>query len=131
MWCLRVNNRCEVPGVWFLNCSLTFVFSCFTTEILDGFDIQRTSGFADTQRRYCHLTRSIIEYYVANFSSLAETCRVCPTYGEFKRKCRELEKTTVSQIFALQLMQVARQYLPLHESYSAGSFNAIVECKII
>ncbi|KAF8646988.1 hypothetical protein HU200_065502 [Digitaria exilis] len=79
--------------------------ACFTTEILDGFDVQRTSGFADTQRRYCHLTRSIIECYDANVSTLAETRRVCPTYDEFKRKC-ELEKTTVSQIFALQLMQV-------------------------
>ncbi|CAL4945570.1 unnamed protein product [Urochloa decumbens] len=80
--------------------------ACFTTEILDGFDVQRTSGVADTQKRYGHLTRSIIEYYDANFSILAEPSHVCPTYDEFKRKCCELEKKTVSQIFALQLMQV-------------------------
>ncbi|XP_039850711.1 crossover junction endonuclease MUS81-like isoform X3 [Panicum virgatum] len=80
--------------------------ACFTTEILDGFDVQRTSGFADTQRRYCYLTLSIIKYYDANFSIYAKTSRVCPTYDEFKRKCCDLEKTTVSEIFALQLMQV-------------------------
>ncbi|KAG2594359.1 crossover junction endonuclease MUS81-like isoform X2 [Panicum virgatum] len=80
--------------------------ACFTTEILDGFDVQRTSGFADTQRRYGHLTRSIIEYYDTNFPTYAKTSRVCPTYDEFKRKCCDLEKTTVSDIFALQLMQV-------------------------
>ncbi|PUZ53015.1 hypothetical protein GQ55_5G020400 [Panicum hallii var. hallii] len=80
--------------------------ACFTTEILDGFDVQRTSGFADTQRRYGHLTRSIIKYYDINFSTYAKTSHVCPTYDEFKRKCCDLEKTTVSEIFALQLMQV-------------------------
>ncbi|TVU36880.1 hypothetical protein EJB05_18833 [Eragrostis curvula] len=47
---------------------------CFTTEILDGFDIQRTSGYADTER----------------------LCKVS----------KDPEKLTVSQIFALQLMQV-------------------------
>jgi crossover junction endonuclease MUS81 len=51
-----------------------------------------------------------MEYYDANFSIHAETS-VCPTYDEFERKCRDLEKTTVSQIFALQLMQVTEQYL--------------------
>ncbi|RCV29026.1 hypothetical protein SETIT_5G450200v2 [Setaria italica] len=80
--------------------------ACFTTEILDGFDVQRTSGYADTQRRYGHLTRSIMEYYDANFSIHAKTSPVCPTYDEFERKCCDLKKTTVSQIFALQLMQV-------------------------
>ncbi|CAO2181761.1 unnamed protein product [Urochloa humidicola] len=80
--------------------------ACFTTEILDGFDVQRTSGVADTQKRYGHLTRSIIKYYDANFSTFAEPSHVCPTYDEFKRKCCELEKKTVNQIFALQLMQV-------------------------
>ncbi|KAL6616686.1 hypothetical protein ACP70R_038956 [Stipagrostis hirtigluma subsp. patula] len=80
--------------------------ACFTTEILDGFDVQRTSGYADTERRYGHLTYSIIEYYNTNFSHVASTSRICPTYDEFFGRCRDLEKTTVSQIFALQLMQV-------------------------
>ncbi|GJN16755.1 hypothetical protein PR202_gb03776 [Eleusine coracana subsp. coracana] len=79
--------------------------SCFTTEILEGFDVLRTSGYADTIKMYSNLTRSIIEYYNANFSTLAESSRVCPTYDEFERNCRCLKRKTVSQIFALQLMQ--------------------------
>nr|CAB3475417.1 unnamed protein product [Digitaria exilis] len=51
--------------------------ACFTTEIFEGFDVLRTSG-----------------------------ARICPTYNEFEGKCRSLQKKTVSQIFALQLMQV-------------------------
>ena len=109
---ILVNYQSEVLDARLFNCSLAFIFSCFTTEILDGFDVQRTSGFADTQRRYGHLTRSIIEYYDTNFSTYAKTSRVCPTYDEFKRKRCDLEKTTVSEIFALQLMQVTGQYLP-------------------
>ncbi|WVZ67444.1 hypothetical protein U9M48_016519 [Paspalum notatum var. saurae] len=80
--------------------------ACFTTELLEGFDVQRTTGYADTMRRYGYLTHSIIKYYGANFSTVAKAPRVCPTYVEFKRKCCDLEKKTVSQIFALQLMQV-------------------------
>ncbi|XP_062208067.1 crossover junction endonuclease MUS81-like isoform X2 [Phragmites australis] len=80
--------------------------ACFTTEILEGFDVHRTSGYAETERTYGHLTHSIIEYYDTNFSTLANTARVCPTYDEFEARCHDLQKTTVSQIFALQLMQV-------------------------
>ncbi|TYG84946.1 hypothetical protein ES288_A13G013100v1 [Gossypium darwinii] len=45
--------------------------ACFTTEILEGFDVQRTSGLLDTLR-----------------------------------KCQELDKMTVSDVFSIQLMQV-------------------------
>lgn len=85
---------------------LPFIFSCFTTEIHDGFDVQRTTGFADTQRRYVDLTHSIIAYCDASFSTVGKTSHVCPTYDDFKRKCYDLKKKTVSDIFALQLMQV-------------------------
>ncbi|CAL4959479.1 unnamed protein product [Urochloa decumbens] len=84
--------------------------ACFTTEILDGFDVQRTSGVADTQKRYGHLTRSIIEYYDANFSTLAEPSHVCPTYDEFKRKCCELEKKTVPQVTEEAALAVTKLY---------------------
>lgn len=93
----------------FLIALLIYFFSCFTTEILDGFDVQRTTGFADTQRRYVDLTHSIIAYYDASFSKAVETFHICPTYDEFKRKCIDLTKTTVNDIFALQLMQVIWQ----------------------
>ncbi|XP_062208058.1 crossover junction endonuclease MUS81-like isoform X2 [Phragmites australis] len=80
--------------------------ACFTTEILEGFDVLRTSGYTDTENTYGYLTLSIIEYYSTNFLNLAKSSRVCPTYEEFGGKCRGLQKKTVSQIFALQLMQV-------------------------
>ncbi|WOL11990.1 crossover junction endonuclease MUS81 isoform X1 [Canna indica] len=81
--------------------------ACFTTEILEGFDVQKTSGFADTVRKYGHLTKSIMLYYTEHFSSdSARSARVCPTYDGFVKKCKDLEKMTVSDVFALQLMQV-------------------------
>ncbi|KAJ3687939.1 hypothetical protein LUZ61_017103 [Rhynchospora tenuis] len=85
--------------------------ACFTTEILEGFDVQRTTGFADTVRKYGHLTKSIIEYYSANFSGNGNNFSrsdsgVCPSFGEFVRRCQDLEKMTVTDVFALQLMQV-------------------------
>lgn len=36
---------------------------CLTTEILEGFDVQRTSGLGDTLRKYGYLTQSITQYY--------------------------------------------------------------------
>lgn len=80
--------------------------ACFTTEILEGFDVQRTTGNSDTESTYGHLTLSIIDYYSTNFSIGANTCRVCLTYDEFVKKCCDPKKLTVSDIFALQLMQV-------------------------
>ncbi|OEL26235.1 Crossover junction endonuclease MUS81 [Dichanthelium oligosanthes] len=80
--------------------------ACFTTEIFEGFDVLRTSGYNDTKRTYGYLTLSIIDYYSTNFCSFAKSARTCPTYDEFEGKCRDLQKKTASQIFALQLMQV-------------------------
>lgn len=93
---------------------MSFIFSCFTTEILEGFDVLRTSGYTDTMRTYGYLTLSIIDYYSTNFCSFAKSACICPTYDQFERHCRGLQKKTVSQIFALQLMQVTRQYKPLY-----------------
>uniref|UniRef100_A0A453T4C1 Crossover junction endonuclease MUS81 n=1 Tax=Aegilops tauschii subsp. strangulata TaxID=200361 RepID=A0A453T4C1_AEGTS len=80
--------------------------ACFTTEVLEGFDVQRTTGYADTEKKYGHLTGSIIDYYSRNFSAGADTSRLCLTYDEFVKRCSDLEKVTMSDIFALQLMQV-------------------------
>uniref|UniRef100_A0A8R7TZF8 Crossover junction endonuclease MUS81 n=1 Tax=Triticum urartu TaxID=4572 RepID=A0A8R7TZF8_TRIUA len=80
--------------------------ACFTTEVLEGFDVQRTTGYADTEKKYGHFTRSIIDYYSRNFSAGADSSRVCLTYDEFVKRCSDLEKVTMSDIFALQLMQV-------------------------
>uniref|UniRef100_A0ACD5XDB0 Uncharacterized protein n=1 Tax=Avena sativa TaxID=4498 RepID=A0ACD5XDB0_AVESA len=80
--------------------------ACFTTEILERFDVQRTTGYADTEKRYGRLTLSIIDYYRTNFSVGADSSRVCMTYDEFVKRCSDLAKVTVCDIFALQLMQV-------------------------
>ncbi|KAI5002159.1 hypothetical protein ZWY2020_026809 [Hordeum vulgare] len=80
--------------------------ACFTTEVLEGFDVQRTTGYADTEKKYGHLTGSIIDYYSRNFSAGAGTSRLCLTYVEFVKRCSDLKKVTVSDIFTLQLMQV-------------------------
>ncbi|TVU36882.1 hypothetical protein EJB05_18835, partial [Eragrostis curvula] len=88
------------------NASERIKTACFTTEILEGFDVLRTSGYNDTVKTYSDLTCSIIEYYSTNFSTLSESSPVCPTYDEFEGRCRGLKRKTVSQIFALQLMQV-------------------------
>uniref|UniRef100_A0ACD5VNQ0 Uncharacterized protein n=1 Tax=Avena sativa TaxID=4498 RepID=A0ACD5VNQ0_AVESA len=89
-----------------LNASESIKTACLTTEILEGFDVQRTTGYDDTERTYGHLTLSIIDYYSTNFLASANNSRVCLTYDEFVKKCSDPKKLTVSDIFALQLMQV-------------------------
>ncbi|XP_024314868.1 crossover junction endonuclease MUS81 isoform X2 [Brachypodium distachyon] len=89
-----------------LDASESIKTACFTTEILEGFDVQRTTGYSDTERRYCDLTLSIIDFYSKNFSNGANTSRACLTYDEFVNKCYDFKKITVSDIFAVQLMQV-------------------------
>lgn len=79
--------------------------ACFTTEILEGFDVQRTSGLGDTLKKYGHLTQAIAQYYKSGF--FEDKCpSTCPPFDEFIRRCQDLEKMTVSDVFAIQLMQV-------------------------
>ena len=82
---------------------------CFTTEILEGFDVQRTIGLSDTVKKYGYLTRAISQYYKSQTreeSSKSSSRRLCPHFSEFLKKCEELEKMTVNDLFAIQLMQV-------------------------
>ncbi|MQL86160.1 hypothetical protein Taro_018690 [Colocasia esculenta] len=79
---------------------------CFTTEILEGFDVQRTNGITDTVKKYGYLTQSISLYYMTQFSREAESMQLCPTFDEFVKTCQDLEKMIVTDVFALQLMQV-------------------------
>ncbi|XP_016649648.1 PREDICTED: crossover junction endonuclease MUS81-like [Prunus mume] len=81
--------------------------ACFTTEILEGFDVQRTIDLADTLKKYVYLTQAITQYYNSEFSE--EQCiraGVCPPFDEFVKRCQDLDKMTVSDVFAIQLMQV-------------------------
>ncbi|KAH9709922.1 Crossover junction endonuclease MUS81 [Citrus sinensis] len=80
---------------------------CFTTEILEGFDVQRTSGLADTLRKYGYITQAITEYYKVELPEDQLKCAaVCPPFDEFLKRCQDLDKMTVSDVFAVQLMQV-------------------------
>lgn len=81
--------------------------SCFTTEILEGFDVQRTNGLGDTLRKYGFLTRAIIQYYsLLNVEDRQDRPNVCPPFNEFVKRCGDLDKMTISDVFAIQLMQV-------------------------
>lgn len=81
--------------------------ACFTTEILEGFDVQRTNSLRDTLKKYAHLTQSITQYYSLPLpEDQSKSTRVCPPFDEFIKRCQDLEKMTVSDVFAIQLMQV-------------------------
>ncbi|KAF3960209.1 hypothetical protein CMV_015065 [Castanea mollissima] len=76
-------------------------------QILEGFDVQRTSGLADTLKKYGHLTQAILQYYKSVLPEDHSKCTgVCPPFDEFVKRCQDLDKMTVSDVFAIQLMQV-------------------------
>ena len=94
----KIFNR---HGFWF--CS-----SCFTTEILEGFDLQRTSGITETVKRYGFLTQSIIHLYTMQFPfTQHDSANICPTFEEFIKRCQDHEKLQITDVFSLQLMQVS------------------------
>ncbi|KAK3223824.1 hypothetical protein Dsin_010849 [Dipteronia sinensis] len=81
--------------------------ACFTTEILEGFDVQRTNGLADTLRKYGYLTQALTQYYKLELpEDQLKYTGVCPPFEEFLKRCRDLDKMTVGDVFAIQLMQV-------------------------
>ncbi|XP_065865304.1 crossover junction endonuclease MUS81 [Euphorbia lathyris] len=81
--------------------------ACFTTEILEGFDVQRTSCLRDTLKTYAYLTRSIFQYYRSQTLEDRPACTgFCPPFDDFIKSCEDLERMTVSDVFAVQLMQV-------------------------
>ncbi|KAI3955055.1 hypothetical protein MKW98_005058, partial [Papaver atlanticum] len=80
--------------------------ACFTTEILEGFDVHRTANGPETLRKYGYLTRAIAHYYREKTrDDTAKNSGTCPSYSEFIKKCEDLEKVTVSDLFGTQLMQ--------------------------
>lgn len=69
--------------------------------------MQRTSGLSDTLKKYGHLTQAITECYKTQIpEEVHKQTRVCPPFKEFIKKCEELDKMTVNDLFAIQLMQV-------------------------
>lgn len=67
--------------------------------------MQRTSGLGETLRKYGYLTQAINQYHRCMDNERSNS-RLCPRFKEFIRKCEDLDKMTVSDVFAIQLMQV-------------------------
>jgi len=82
--------------------------ACFTTEILEGFDVLRTHGLGETLRKYGYLTKSIYQYYKlrVNDNDQSKGAASCPSFDSFVKRCQDLDKMTISDVFAIQLMQV-------------------------
>lgn len=80
--------------------------SCFTTELLEGFDVLRTGNVTETLRKYGYLTEAIFKYYKDLSEEQCKQAGVCPPFDEFNKRCEDLDKMTVSDVFAIQLMQV-------------------------
>ncbi|KAF8113737.1 hypothetical protein N665_0046s0083 [Sinapis alba] len=81
--------------------------ACFTTEILEGFDVLRSSGLRETLRKYGFLTKSIYQYYKSLVNGdQNKVVASCPSFDSFVKRCQDLEKLTISDVFAIQLMQV-------------------------
>ncbi|KAJ4876367.1 Crossover junction endonuclease MUS81 [Raphanus sativus] len=80
--------------------------ACFTTEILEGFDVLRTSGLGETLRKYGQLTTSIHQYYKSLANDDDRNKAAYPCYDSFVKRCQDLDKMTISDVFAIQLMQV-------------------------
>ncbi|RZC83002.1 hypothetical protein C5167_045787 [Papaver somniferum] len=94
-----------LEGFWGFE-RLIRLISCFTTEIHEGFDVQRTTGLLDTLRKYGYLTQAITRYYREKVCNDTVKCSgTCPSFDGFIRKCEDLEKVTVGDIFGIQLMQ--------------------------
>nr|GMD62647.1 crossover junction endonuclease mus81 [Ipomoea batatas] len=92
--------------------------ACFTTEILEGFDVQRTAGLGDTLRKYGYLTQAIDHYY-KSMEDKHKSPEMCPPFKAFIRRCEDLDKMTVSDVFAIQLMQVQPKDKPVETTRSA------------
>ncbi len=80
----------------------------FTTEIWEGFDVQRTQDMNETVEKYRELTHAIMNRYLLEFRKLnTPPDAVCPTFGEFVEHCKDLDMERVSDVFGVQLMQVS------------------------
>ncbi|XP_023634629.1 crossover junction endonuclease MUS81 isoform X1 [Capsella rubella] len=88
--------------------------ACFTTEILEGFDVLRTNGLGETLRKYGYLTKSIYQYYKlrVNDNDQGKVAASCPSFDSFVKRCQDLDKMTISDVFAIQLMQVLSLAMP-------------------
>ncbi|KAF9611967.1 hypothetical protein IFM89_037250 [Coptis chinensis] len=104
----------------------TIKTACFTTEFLEGFDVQRTSGLGDTIRKYGHLTLAIAHHYRALVFDEKETSRrTCPSFDEFIKKCQDIEKVTDGDIRAQEEMLVRQSNKLIGRGASKNIFKLV------
>ncbi|KAH9534080.1 hypothetical protein CY35_18G087800 [Sphagnum magellanicum] len=99
----------------------------FTTEILEGFDVQRTRDMNETVQKYGELTHAIMDRYLLE-SGKPNTPpnAVCPTFGEFVEHCKDFDMERVSDVFgvstdanmALSIVEHYQTVLSLATAYS-------------
>lgn len=79
----------------------------FTTEILEGFDVQRTRDTSETVQKYGQLTTAIIDRYSLEVGKPGRhPGGYCMRYVEFVNFCKDVEMERVTDVFGVQLMQV-------------------------
>lgn len=90
--------------------------------------MQRTSGLGDTLRKYGYLTQAITHYYRSQSpEDKVKSIGVCPPFDEFLKRCEDLDKMTVGDVFAIQLMQVkidlhGKSFTAFHCKYYISDF---------
>ncbi|KAG0576544.1 hypothetical protein KC19_5G088600 [Ceratodon purpureus] len=81
--------------------------AAFTTEILEGFDVQRTRDVSETTQKYGELTTAIIDRYSEEVGKPGRPRGGhCMRYVEFVEYCKDIEMERVTDVFGVQLMQV-------------------------
>lgn len=81
--------------------------AAFTTEILEGFDVQRTRDTSETVQKYGELTTAIIDRYSLEVGKPGlPPGGHCMRYVEFVDYCKDIEMERVTDVFGVQLMQV-------------------------
>jgi len=94
---------------------------------LEGFDVVRTNGLGETLRKYGYLTKSIYQYYKSLVNDdQRKVADSCPSYDDFVQRCPDLGKMTISDVFAIQLMQVLSLAKPSFGFLSATFFAIAV-----
>lgn len=87
---------------------VSYLYRAFTTEILEGFDVQRTRDVSETVQKYGELTTAIIDRYALEVGKPGQhSGGHCMRYVEFVDYCKDIEKERVTDVFGVQLMQVS------------------------
>lgn len=99
------------------------MFRIFTTEILEGFDVQRTRDANETIQKYGDFTHAIIDRYAKEVGKPGRLATpACNTFLKFVEHCKDIEMERVTDVFGVQLMQVSA-HLIAKSSFSICKFR--------